>query len=488
MKHLKDLREYIEALQKLGDVREINREVDPHLEIAAVARHGYDIKAPAQIFTNVRGAAPGMRAMGGPCALSSDPKRPAARMALSLGLDADASWLDIVDAMAQAKSRKPIPPRIVDTAPCKENILKGEAANLDLFPIPYLHEGDGGPYCNTWGTIVCRTPDGRWTSWSIARIQKLDGHHMTGLFFKNQHITKVWEEWCKIGKPMPFALIQGAEPALPIVSSMPLKDDQSECDYLGAYFGEPIDVVRCETIDLEVPASSEIVIEGHVSLEREAVEGPFGEYAGYVVTGTTKQPIYTVECITHRDNAIWPFVPEGRPVDEYHTAVGVAQSAEALGLMREAGLPVTTVWSPLETANHWLLITVQPDWRDKLPAGTSREDFIRQLSHIIWDHKFGVQSPIIFVLDDDIDPSNMEDVLWAIPTRMHPTKFHYVSNGPILPLVNCYTPEERHSATGDRTTFDCLLPAPGDGRLPHSSFKGAYPQEIQDRVLKLWDK
>ncbi|HVJ05889.1 MAG TPA: UbiD family decarboxylase, partial [Candidatus Saccharimonadales bacterium] len=376
MKRLNDLRAYIAALRELGDITEINRDVDPYLEMAALARHSYDLRSPALLFNHLLGAKPGLRTLGAPASVSSVPGMPAARVALSVGLPPTATWLEIVECLARSRTKEPIPPLLVKTAPCKENILHGKDASLDVFPIPFLHEGDGGPYSNTWGTIVARTPDGKWTNWSIARIQKLDSYRMTGLFMLPQHIARVWEEWRKIGKPMPFALVQGCEPALPIVSSMPLADYVNEADYLGGHFGEPIEIVLCETNDLEVPASAEIVIEGHVSVEREAEEGPFGEYPGYVVTEKSMQPVYHVECITHRDGAIWPFVPEGRPIDEYHTAVSVALGGEALALMREAGLPVTTVWSPLETANHWIFVTVPSDWREKL-HGVNSEQFTK---------------------------------------------------------------------------------------------------------------
>ncbi|WNJ94264.1 UbiD family decarboxylase [Vibrio ruber] len=487
MQRMKDLRQYIEKLEQLGDIRHVDRAVDPHLEMAAITRRGYDLHAPAPLFSHILGTDKGMRAMGAPAAISSIADKPAARVALSVGLPEDASWQEIVESLAKSTSAERIPPNIVATAPCKQNILHGADASLDRFPIPYLHEGDGGPYCNTWGTIVARTPDGQWTNWSIARIQKLDAHRMTGLIMLPQHIACVWEEWRKIGKPMPYALVQGCEPALPIVSSMPLDDYENESDYLGGHFGEAINVVRCETIDLEVPASAEIVIEGHISIERDSEEGPFGEYPGYVVTETSMQPVYHVECITYRDDAIWPFVPEGRPIDEFHTAVGVAMSAEALSMLREAELPVTTVWSPLETANHWLFVTVPSDWRNKLP-GVNSEAFAHQIAQKIWQTKYGATCPVIYVLDDDIDPTDPADYLWALPTRMHPTKRRVIDHGPILPLLACYTDEECQAHTADRVVHDCLQPAPENGRLRHSSFKGAYPEEIQARVIELWDK
>ena len=146
---------------------------------------------------------------------------------------------------------------------------------------PLLHDGDGGRYLNTFGCIVVRTPDGAWTNWSIARIMVLDGQRMTGIIAPQQHIAMVRQAWSDIGQPMPFALALGVEPAIPFVCGMPLPDHVNECDYLGCLLGRAIETVRCRTVDLEAPASAEILIEDHVALNETAFEGPMGEYAAY---------------------------------------------------------------------------------------------------------------------------------------------------------------------------------------------------------------
>ena len=277
-------------------------------------------------------------------------------------------YLAALEVLAAARTREPIAPTLVQTGPCKQNILLGGRATLDVFPTPLLHEGDGGPYVNTWGTIVARTPDGSFTNWSIARIMMIDGKHMTGLVLHPQHIAYVWQQWADRGEPMPFALVQGGEAALPFVSGMPLPDGVEEAGYLGALLGEPLELVQCETVDLRVPAGAEIVIEGHLSVERAGVEGPMGEFSGYRPNETSMQPIYTVEAITHRDDPIWPTVVEGEPVDEFHTATGLTLAAEALAGLRAAGLPITTAWEPFEGASHFLVVSVAADWRAALPG------------------------------------------------------------------------------------------------------------------------
>ncbi|BAQ66587.1 UbiD family decarboxylase [Geminocystis sp. NIES-3709] len=487
MKRLKSIRDYIDILHNLGDVCYIDHEVDPFLEMAAFARRGYDqaVQAPAPLFTNIKGSKPGMRALGAPGALSSIPNCQAARVALSVGLPINSTWTEIVKSLVASRTKPKIKPKIVDTAPFKQNIFIGDDATLDIFPIGTLHEGDGGPYANTWGTIVVRSPDGNWTSWSIARVEKLDGKRMTGLFQKPQHIRMIWDMWVKIGKPMPFALCQGCEPGLPFVSAMPLEDWISESDYLGAHFGEPIEVVRCESVDLEVPASSEVVIEGYVSLVKDSLEGPFGEYQGYLATETQMQPTYHIQSISHRDNAIWPFVAEGRPVDEFHTCAGLGFSVEGLGLLQESGLPVSMAWTPFETAVSWMIITVSPDWREKLPDTTSLE-FSEKIADIVWKSLFGHCMEVIYVLDDDIDPTNIKDVLWAIPTRCHPVNRQIVKEGSILPLLTCYSHAERENCRGSKVVHDGLLPEPDKGRTKTSSFDFAYPDEVRQKVMIKW--
>jgi 4-hydroxy-3-polyprenylbenzoate decarboxylase len=434
---LRDLREYIGALQDLGDVCTVEWEVDPNLELGAIIRRSYEIGAPAPLFTNIKGTASGYRIFGAPCGLSSVPGLPLVRIALSLGLEATASAREIITAIADTHDRPAIPPKLVGRAPCKQNILLGDDASLDPFPTPLLHPGAGGPYVNTWGTIVVRTPDGEFTNWSIARIMMIDGKHMTGLVIHPQHIAYVWQQWADRGKPCPFALVQGAQPAVPFISSTPIPAGVEESGFIGALLGEPLEVVRCETIDLQVPASAEIGIEGHMSAERTGVEGPMGEFAGYVPNETSLQPVYTIDAITHRDDPIWPTTVEGEPVDEFHTVAGTAAADEHFKELRAAGLPVTMAWMPNKFATHAMVISVASDWREQLLGVDSLE-----LSRRIWEViRAGRNTPArYFILDDDVDPTDLGELGWALATRVHPTKRHLVSEEPILSLLPCYTP------------------------------------------------
>lgn len=409
------------------------------------------------------GVAPGFRLLGAPAALSSAPGMPLARIALSLGLPVDLTPVQLVERLATVRDLPPIPPKVVsrDQAACKQNILTGDDATLDRFPVPRVHEQDGGRYPNTWGVIIVRTPDCAWTNWSISRIMMINGKHMTGLIMPTQHIGRVWAEWVKIGKPMPYALVQGGDPAIPFVGGIPITYGGDEAGFTGALYGEPIEVVEAEMSDLHVPASAEIVIEGHLSTERTAEEG--GEFAGYIPSATALQPVYSVECITYRDDPIWPVVPEGRPVDEFHTVTGAGIAAESLHDLRASGLPITTVWSSLIAANHWLAVTVPANWRDLLP-GVDSQELTHRIGKTLQDRVVSANRlwlcTHVFVLDDDIDPANETELVWAIATRLHPVQRQEVWTGPILRIFGGYLDIEKAAGIGPVVVHDGFQPAP----------------------------
>jgi 4-hydroxy-3-polyprenylbenzoate decarboxylase len=484
MARIKDLREYLAALDSLGDLEHIERPVSAVLEAAAITRRSTETRRPAPLFTNVEGVEPGFRMVGAAGSLSSDRNHPLARVALSLGLSHDVGAQELVEHLVEVHGRTPIAPKAVsaDSAACKQNILLGEDAVLDRFPIPLVHPDDGGRYVNGWGVIVARTPDGRWTNWSISRIMLLDGRHMTGLFLPQQHIGMIWAEWAALGKPMPFAVVQGGDPGVPMVGGMPIPAEMDEGTFLSTLYGEPVEVVKCETNDLEVPAGAEVVIEGHVSVTRDATEGPYAEFHGWALPETSPEPTYTIDAITHRDDPIWPVSATGRPPDDSQIAPALGVSAELVALLRNAGLPITTAWLLVESACHWAIITVPRNWREVLPD-TDTAEFVHRIGELMSTNRVGHMCPVTYVLDDDIDPSDMSDVLWALGTRIHPHRRQEQWPVAILPWYQCYTEKERHSGQGPIVVHDGLLPPVGDGRAHPATFDTVYPPALRERVL-----
>lgn len=483
-KHLKSVRDYLEALDALGDLNVIGQEVDTDLEIGAVIRKTVEHEAAAPLFTKVRDH-PGFRVFGAPAALSPVPGSRWARAAISLGLDPAAHPLEIVSELAAARTARPVPPVTVESAPCQRHVLLGEEADLDALPIPLIHDGDGGRYVNTWGAIVVRTPDGTWTNWSIARVMKLDKHTMTGLIIPAQDIGRIYRMWQQRGEPMPFALAQGVEPAIPFVCGMGLPSGVDESGYLGAHFDEPIEVVRCASVDLEVPATAEIVIEGHVSIDGTGPEGPMGEYLGYLSGSTQQRPLFHVSAITHRDDAVLPVVSAGKPVDEDHTVVALTESANALVNLRAANLPVTSAWLVPESAVNLLVVTVPRGWKDMGLHINSRM-LTRAIAQQALRPKVGLWTTRVMVVDDDIDPTDLRDVIWAFTTRSHPTRGLVTMEDQRVTVLHIfYSDEERTRTGGPKMAYDCLLD-PDEARRPRlTAFKDNFPPHIQDRATAI---
>lgn len=492
MTHIKSLREFLDALDAIGDLKRIDKEVDWNLEAGAVIRRCYDLQAPAPLFTNLTGYGDsGFKLFGAPGALSAS-GHPFARIALALGLAADATGQQIVEALAAARAEPGIPPVEVprEQAPCKENVMLGEDIDLFAFPTPLVHGNDGGRYIQTYGMNIAKTPDGSWTNWSINRMMIHDRNTLACLIPAPQHFGVIRQKWIERGEPMPVALAIGVEPGLPWVGGMPLPEGADESHFLGALFGEGIEVVPAETVDLLVPATAEIVIEGHIALPDETVmEGPFNEFPGYNATEATPKAVFHVSAITYRDGAIQPVVAAGPPVEEDHTIIGATSAAEILYLLREAGLPVSSAWYNFEAAVHWLTLAIRQDWHES--TGLGSHELIDRIAGVIFHGKPSVNAPKILVVEDDVDITDLAQVVWAFATRSHPDvdrgEFHYppaVSDQ----LAVYLSPEESRSFMAGKVIYNCLLADlyPAERRPVKGSFENGWPAEIQERVLKNW--
>ncbi len=487
MTHYKDLRSYLNALEAIGEIQRVQRAVALDLEIGAITRRASETGQAAPLFENIP-ERPGMRVLGAPGGVSSKPGQWLARIALAVGLPASATGREIADAFATARARPQIPPRQVETGPCKENIHIGDSVNILELPAPLLHDGDGGRYLNTFGIICCETPDKSWRSWSIARIMVVDGKRLAGIVAPNQHVGMVRKTWSDIGKDMPFALALGGQPVLPYVGGMPLPEFVNEVDYAGAITGEPIEVVKAETVDVMVPASSEIIVEGYLSRTETSPEGPMGEYAGYLWEGPpSPKPVYNVTAITHRNNPILPISVAGEPPEENHTAWGIPNAGEIVYQLQAAGFPVASAWSPFESANHWFVIAIEHDWRTK--TGLRSGELCRRIADILFDKKAGMGTPKYIVVNADIDITDIREVVWAFATRNHPgSQGELVYNDENTnPLVAYIDNAEKAALRTTKVIYNCLDPEHLNGKLPkRSSFRFIYPQELQNQVMRDW--
>lgn len=487
MRRQMDLRQYLDELRRLGELQDVDAEVDQELEIGAIARRLYETGGPAALFNKIRGMEPGFRVLAAPAGVSRQPGLYLSRVALSLGLESTASAEEIVGGLAEARNAPLIAPRIVPTGPCKENVLTGAAVDLRRLPAPLLHDGDGGRYIGTYGTMVARTPDGRWTNWGMPRVMVIDDKRMTGIVHPIQHLGIIFQMWKDQNKDMPFALCLGTPQAVAFVAGMSIPAWVDEGAFLGGYFGAPLDVVRCETVNLEVPASTEIVIEGFLSASETAPEGPMGEFGGYLQhSKPVQRPVYHVTAITYRNDPILPIVVAGEPVEEDHTTQGIPSAATVLADLHDAGIPATLAWCTLESANHWLVVSMPGDWPERMAI--PKNELFQRIGRTVFANKFGMNITKLIVVGDDIDITDLRQLVWAFATRFHPVTgqilFHHQPE-PAGPLLTFLSDGEKMTFRTSKALYDCLPP---DGqKLPtRSSFAHVYPASLQKRVLDRW--
>ncbi|MBI6871128.1 UbiD family decarboxylase [Clostridium aciditolerans] len=486
MKPLKSFREYVNTLKEHNEIVSINQEVDWNLEMSAIIRRAYELPSPAPLFKNIKDSIPGFEVLGAPVGMSPNKEHPFIRVALSLGLPINTSGPKLVEAWSNLHDVKPIPPRLVETGECKENKVFGDEIDLTKLPVPFIHVGDGGRYINTYGILIVRTPDGSWINWSISRVM-LDGpRSMAGVVIASQDIGKIYEEWNKIGKEMPFALCLGVDPGIAMIAGYPLPDNVNEGEMIGGWYGEAIDVVKCETSDLEVPATSEIVIEGTASLKDKVPEGPMGEYAGYTWVGHGKSvPLFHVNAMTHRNNPIMPVTAAGIPPEENHTNWGVAIAASIQNALKHKGLPIKECFIPLESAVHWLVVTVDSNYKRDDDAKLAYE-----IGKTVFESKAGSYVPKVIVLDDDIDTSDLNRVVWAFATRHHPDNRIIIPNQKVLPLVAYLDKKEKSEARTNKVVYNCLSPSKhlDKDKQPIEASFGSYSEELRNKIINNWEK
>jgi UbiD family decarboxylase len=488
-RHVKDMREYVAILAEQGDLVEIDEPVDWNLEVGAIIRRVNETGSPAPLFTKVNDSEPGFRVLGAPAGVSALPGRELIRAATSVGLPADASGADIVEALSHALEFEPIEPRVVDSAPFQANVRTGDDIDLFALPTPLIHDGDGSRFINTYGTVVAPHPDGQWTNWSISRIALRDRNTMVGLFQPMQHLGQIYRVWKERGENMPFALSLGQDPVVAYFSGGPLPDHVSEASAIGGYLKEPLDVVKAHTVDLYVPASSEIVIEGYVSIEEVDEEGPMSEYPGYLLPAArSAKPVYHVTALSYRDHAILPVASAGFPPEEDHTVWGISNSAVVLADLRKHGFPVSGVYMPFMAANHLLVITVPAHWRS-LSGVTSRHEFARKMATHVMGTKAGQIAPRVLVVEDDVDPTSEGEVLWAILTRVHPGEdVILVDELTAVPLIVYLNKHEKSAMSASKAILIGLHRDEWTDvdRPIKADFANNFPPDLQQKVLDKW--
>jgi 4-hydroxy-3-polyprenylbenzoate decarboxylase len=412
----KDLRARIEQLEAEGELRRIKAEVDWDLEIGGITRTVLDQRKfrPALLFENIKDYKDGRCTKfftGGMFSFG--------KVALFLGLPKDTHPREIF-RFVKDRFQQRIKPVIVDSGPAKENILRGDQINLYDFPVPRWRPLDGGRYIITSCMVITRDPDSGVQNIGMYRGMITSPNSIPVLLTPTQHWGLHFRKYEQRGQPMPVAVAIGVdEPILMSACAPVLHPDYSEYELAGSLVGEPIPLVKCETSDLEVPANSEIVIEGTISPDPSTfeMEGPFGEYTGYYGGLASPKPTIKVDCITHRNDPIlrgtWEGGTPGRPAETSWFAAppGIAATWNFLEMVGVPGILDVSVAPGSMAAITRVRIKKQ------------HRAHASQVALALWispaamggaGHKF------VVVVDEDIDIYDESAVGWAMAYRVNP--------------------------------------------------------------------
>ncbi len=469
-----DMREFCQALDKSGDLVHVTEEVDWELEAAAITRRSNESLGPAVFFEKIKDYPDGYRILGGVQATYR-------RVAVSLGLPPDTP-VPTIYREYEEREQNPVKPVAVSTGPCKQNKMLGDEVDLCQFPVPLIHDGDGGRYFGTWDIVISQDPDTRWTNWGMYRWMIHNRTSLTGdPSFASQFGLMFREKYIPRKQKMPVAIAIGADPLSHMVATAGYPIGADEADYAGALRGQPVELVKAETSNLMVPANSEIIIEGEVLPDMIAPEGPFGEYPGYRTDKARTGLVMKVKAVTFRSSPILTMISLGVPVDDSSVAASITA---ALGLKRRLkrhGVPVTNVYAPPEGVTHLLVVGVKSGGRQ----------VAKQISDVITARRAAINK--IIVVDEDVDVFNMMQVTHALGVKCHPLRGILVDEvpaGKANELTPCYSREERAHKKGGIAIFDATWPPdwPKETLPIKSSFDEIYPPQIKDKVLQNWRK
>jgi 4-hydroxy-3-polyprenylbenzoate decarboxylase len=409
-----DMRSWLAALEAAGEVKHINGEVDWNIELGTVARllQG-PATGPSVMFNNIKDYnKPDSRCKKVFTGALANYRR----IAMMMGLPPETHPRELVK-LGRTILTGAIPPKIVKTGPCKENILTGDKIDLYDFPAPFWNRLDGGRYIMTYGGCVTKDPETGVMNVGVYRGMIHDKTHIPILMWRAQHIGHHVTAWEQGGaSEIPIAVAIGVEPALEFCAGAPVPKGICEYDVAGAIRGAPIELVKCETVDLYVPATTEIVIEGYLQIDPKNYqpEGPFAEFTGYLAGDPSNKPTIRVTAITHRNNPILRGTIEGALPGSYSentVTSSIMRAATAWNVMDRSGVPgITDVWCPPVQAGINLLIQMRQSYRNQA----------KQAANAVWGSSAAhVRYKHITVVDDDIDIHDYGAVDWAIAYRVN---------------------------------------------------------------------
>ncbi|HJO73286.1 MAG TPA: UbiD family decarboxylase [Rhodospirillales bacterium] len=415
------LRSWIAELEAADQLRRVTAKVDWDEELAAIARVNLGLRGPALLFESIKDYEDGRCTRFMTCGIGNQ-----ANVARMLGLSEISSEKEMVLYLKEIY-RKPLVPVTVDTGPVKENVLEGEDIDLWEFPAPKWHVSDGGRYLNTFCGVITNDLATNRPNVGLYRGQVLDKRKIGNLLVPAQGWGVHFDQHTLAGEPMPVAVAYGWHDAMPFCAASPFPRHVCEWDMIGAIIGKPVELVSCETVPLQVPATAEIVVEGYIDPDPKAFEeeGPFADYPGYLGRPPSLKPVLEVTCVTHRDDPILRGTnAANRPgfpcVDSPLT--GYSWSAIAWHMLEDAGVPgVTDVWmTPISTGMN-IMVQIHKMYRGHA----------RQVAHALWGT--GAAQWFfknVMVVEQDIDIRDPVALDWAYAYRVNAGRGDVWIDGP----------------------------------------------------------
>jgi 4-hydroxy-3-polyprenylbenzoate decarboxylase len=475
-----DLREFIRALEKHGELKRIPFEVDPYLEITAFADRSVKSGGPALLFEKPTGSRV-------PVLINAFASRRRMELALEVGSVEEVAGR-IVELLEMRMPEgllgkfKMLPklagmgaifPKTVSSGPCKE-VIRRDNFSLREFPILHCWPQDGGPFI-TLPMVFSRNPDTGKRNCGCYRLQVFD-ERTTGMHWQThkqgaEHYRRL--RAAGSSQRMEVAVAIGADPATMYSAILPLPPDLDEMMIAGFLRSKPVEMVKCETNDLEVPANSEIVLEGYVELGELRREGPFGDHTGFYSLADD-YPVFHVTCVTHRKDPVYATTIVGPPpMEDFY--MGQAIERIFLPLMRLQLPEIRDVCMPAEGVFHNLMLVAI---RKSYPGHA------RKVMHAIWGLGQAMFSKVIVVVDEGVNVQDVREVAWKALNNIDPERDIEFVHGPVDSLDHA----SRLANYGSKMGIDATR------KWPEEGFTRPWPDviemsaEVRERVDALWKK
>jgi 4-hydroxy-3-polyprenylbenzoate decarboxylase len=464
-----DLRTWLDDVEKLGQLMNVN---DAHwnLELSTLTEliNERSKTRPAIVFDKIKDYPAGRRVAVN--LLSS-----LQRLALTMGMDPKLAPFDFVQQWRKrVKSIQPIEPRLVKSAPLFENAQKGADIDLFKFPVPKWHELDGGRYIGTDDLVVTRDPEEKWVNVGTYRIMIHGRDHMGLHMSPGKHGRVHRDKSHAEGKALPIAVTFGHHPINFHVASTDVPYRVNEYAYAGGITGQPLDIVAGPLTGLPIPADSEIAIEGEVAPNDFMPEGPFGEWTGYYASNQPAVPVIRVKAVYHRNDPILCGFPLLKPSSGDNLHFSLMLSALIWNSLDEAGVPdVQAVWSHPSGGRFMTVLAI----KQRYPGHA------RQAAMIASQCRSGAYlGRYVIVVDEDIDITNTEEVIWAISSRSDPVDSIEILrrcwSGPLDPRIPV-----GEKGFNSRAIIDATRPYEWRDKFPKSS---GHSRELKDKVAGDW--